>query len=86
MEIGSSGLTLNVVAPSLIADTEMFESVMSPQSERAQKLTQAIPVGRLGRGHDVARAVKFFVSPEAGFLTGQVLYVGARADIGSISL
>ncbi|WP_158818234.1 hypothetical protein [Methylocapsa sp. S129] len=59
---------------------------MSPQSERAQKLTQAIPVGRLGRGYDVARAVKFFVAPEAGFLIGQVLYVCGRAGIGSISL
>ena len=86
LELASSGVTVNVVAPGPIADTEMFESVMSPQSERAQKLAQAIPVGRLGRSRDVARAVEFFVAPEADFVTGQVLYVCGGASIGAISL
>jgi 3-oxoacyl-[acyl-carrier protein] reductase len=85
LELGSSGVTVNVVAPGPIADTEMFESVMSPQSERAQKLAQAIPVGRLGRSRDVARAVEFFVAPEADFVTGQVLYVCGGASVGAIN-
>ena len=85
LELGSSGVTVNVVAPGPIADTEMFESVMSPQSERAQKLAKAIPVGRLGRSRDVARAVEFFVAPEADFVTGQVLYVCGGASVGAIN-
>lgn len=86
LELGPSGITVNVVSPGPIADTEMFESVMKPESERAQKLAKAIPVGRLGRSEDVARAVDFFVAPEAGFVTGQALYVCGGASLGSISL
>ena len=86
LELGPSGVTVNVVAPGPIADTEMFERVMSPQSERAQKLAHSIPVGRLGRSRDVARAVEFFVAPEADFVTGQVLYVCGGASVGSVSL
>ena len=86
LELGPSGITVNVVSPGPIADTEMFESVMKPESERAQKLAKSIPVGRLGRSEDVARAVDFFVAPEADFVTGQVLYVCGGASVGSISL
>ena len=69
-----------------IGDTEMFESVMSPESERAKKLAQSIPLGRLGKSADVARAVSFFSSPDADFITGQTLYVCGGASIGSISI
>jgi len=86
LELGPFGVTVNVVAPGPIADTEMFAGVMSPDSERARKLAKSIPVGRLGRSADVARAVEFFVAPEADFVTGQVLYVCGGASIGSISL
>jgi 3-oxoacyl-[acyl-carrier protein] reductase len=86
LELGAFGITVNVVAPGPIADTEMFESVMSAESERARKLAEAIPVKRLGRSRDVARAVDFFVAPEADFVTGQVLYVCGGASVGSISL
>src|SRR5436190_421802 len=65
-----------------IGDTEMFESVMSPESERAKKLAQSIPLGRLGKSADVARAVSFFSSPDADFITGQTLYVCGGASIG----
>ena len=86
LELGPEGVTVNVVAPGPIADTEMFERVMSPESERAQTLARAIPVRRLGRSQDVARAVAFFAAPEADFVTGQVLYVCGGASVGSISL
>jgi len=82
----SCSITVNVVAPGPISDTEMFESVMSPESERAKTLARAIPVGRLGKSSDVARAVGFFSSPDAGFITGQTLYVCGGASIGSISI
>ena len=84
LELARYGITVNSVAPGPIGDTEMFESVMSPESERAQALAKAIPVGRLGRSTDVARAVEFFCAPEAGFVTGQTLFVCGGASIGSI--
>jgi NAD(P)-dependent dehydrogenase (short-subunit alcohol dehydrogenase family) len=86
LELAPYGFTVNVVAPGPIADTEMFESVMSPDSERAKKLAQSIPLGRLGSSDDVARAVSFFSSPDADFITGQTLYVCGGASIGSISI
>ncbi len=78
--------TVNVVAPGPIGDTEMFESVMSPESERAKALAKTIPVGRLGRSQDVARAVEFFCAPGAGFVTGQTLFVCGGASIGAITM
>lgn len=86
LELAPFGITVNVVAPGPIADTEMFASVMSPDSERARALARSIPVGRLGNSGDVARAVAFFSSPEASFITGQTLYVCGGASIGSITI
>ena len=86
LELAPSGITVNVVAPGPIGDTEMFESVMSPESERAKALAKTIPVGRLGRSADVARAVEFFCAPEADFVTGQTLFVCGGASIGAITM
>jgi len=86
IELGPFGITVNVVAPGPIADTEMFESVMKPDSERAEALARSIPVRRLGRSEDVARAVAFFADEKAGFVTGQTLFVCGGASVSSISL
>jgi NAD(P)-dependent dehydrogenase (short-subunit alcohol dehydrogenase family) len=45
-----------------------------------------VPVKRLGESADVARAVTFFTSPDAGFVTGQVLYVCGGTSVGSLTL
>jgi len=45
-----------------------------------------VPVRRLGEAADVARAVRFFVDPENGFVTGQVLYVCGGTSVGSLVL
>jgi 3-oxoacyl-[acyl-carrier protein] reductase len=86
LELAPFGITVNVVAPGPIGDTEMFASVMSPDSDRAKTLARSIPVGRLGKSTDVARAVAFFSSPDADFITGQTLYVCGGASIGSITI
>ena len=86
LELAPEGITVNVVAPGPIADTEMFESVMSPASERAQALARSIPVKRLGRSDDVARAVAFFAAPQSDFITGQTLFVCGGASIGSLTI
>ena len=70
-ELGPSGITVNCVAPGVI-DTEM-NAGLTP--EDLQALSEEPPLGRLGTPEDVARALLFLASPEAGFLTGQVLGV-----------
>ena len=66
----ADGITVNVVAPGPIADTEMFRERRSEDSEREKALAAAIPVKRLGRSDDVARAVMFFCDRANGFVTG----------------
>jgi 3-oxoacyl-[acyl-carrier protein] reductase len=86
LELAPFGITVNVVAPGPIGDTDMFREVVPAGSEREAAIARSIPVGRLGRSDDVARAVKFFADPENSFITGQLLYVCGGASIASISL
>lgn len=85
LELAGDGITCNAVCPGPIADTEMFDEIVPPGSEKMQALAGKIPVGRLGEPADVARAVMFFVSPDAGFVTGQTLFVCGGTSVGSIS-
>jgi len=85
LELGEFGITVNVVAPGPIV-TDMFTGVMAEDSDRARQLAASIPVKRLGRADDVARAVMFRASPENSFVTGQTLFVCGGASIGSLSL
>lgn len=86
LELGPSGITVNVVAPGPIQDTAMFQDVIEPGSERERALAAQIPVKRLGTTADVANAVMFFLSRDAGFVTGQVLYVCGGASVGSVTI
>ncbi|MCP9988845.1 3-oxoacyl-ACP reductase FabG [Streptomyces sudanensis] len=77
-ELGRFGVTANAVAPGFVA-TEMTvrtaERVgMGFEEFQAAAATQ-IPVGRVGRPEDVANAIAFFTGDDAGFVSGQVLYV-----------
>ena len=70
-ELASRNITVNVVAPGLIA-TDMTQAI----TERAQgDWTAQIPLGRIGAPTDVAAAVCFLASDEASYITGQVLAV-----------
>jgi NAD(P)-dependent dehydrogenase (short-subunit alcohol dehydrogenase family) len=86
LELAPHGVTVNVVAPGPIEETEMFDGVLPKDSPRRVALAQSIPVRRLGRPEDVARAVAFFVDADAGFLTGQTLYVCGGTSVGSLAL
>lgn len=84
LELAPHGVTVNVVAPGPIAETEMFEELIPPGSPRMSAAARQIPVGRFGTPHDVARAVMFFADPKAAFITGQTLFVCGGTSVGSI--
>ena len=86
LELAGDGITVNVVAPGPIAGTEMFREIVPKASEREKVLAAAIPVKRLGRPDDVARAIMFFCSPENSFVTGQILYVCGGASLGGLTV
>jgi 3-oxoacyl-[acyl-carrier protein] reductase len=70
-EIGSRGITVNVVAPGFI-DTDMTRAL--PEEQRNALLGQ-IALGRLGAADDIAKAVAFLASPSASYITGETLHV-----------
>jgi 3-oxoacyl-[acyl-carrier protein] reductase len=70
-EVASRGITANAIAPGFI-DTKMTQQL---DEKQRQELLQRIPLGCLGTPRDVAEAVAFLASAEAGYITGQVLSV-----------
>ena len=85
LELAAKGITANVVAPGPI-QTDMFYDVVEAGSDRERNIAKGIPVQRLGRADDVARAVMFFADPANSFITGQTLYVCGGASVGSITI
>ena len=81
MELGGDGITVNAVAPGPIA-TELFRNSNPEGAPRTQKIIDSIVVKRIGTPDDVARAALFFLSPDNGFVTGQVLYVCGGTTLG----
>jgi 3-oxoacyl-[acyl-carrier protein] reductase len=70
-ELGSRSITVNCVAPGFI-ETDMTKSLTEAQTTA---LLQHVPLGRLGHASDVAHAVAFLASPQAGYITGTELHV-----------
>jgi len=70
-EVGSRGITVNVVAPGFI-DTDMTRKLSEDQHT---KLLEQIPLGRMGSPEDIAKAVTFLVSDAAAYITGETLHV-----------
>ncbi len=71
-ELASRGVTVNAVSPGFI-ETDMTAAHVTGQAR--DKLIDQIPLGRIGRPEEVAEAVRFLASPEAGYITGQVLRI-----------
>jgi NAD(P)-dependent dehydrogenase (short-subunit alcohol dehydrogenase family) len=85
LELAPHGITVNVVAPGPIR-TANFHGIVPEGSPQVERVIQGIPVKRLGEPDDVARAVMFFAEREAGFVTGQVLYVCGGTSVGTLTL
>ena len=77
-ELGSRNITVNCVAPGFIA-TDMTEVL--PEAQKAALMAQ-IPLGRLGSPDDIAEAVAFLASPQAGYITGTELHVNGGMFMG----
>jgi 3-oxoacyl-[acyl-carrier protein] reductase len=77
---GRDGITVNSVAPGYVADTEFFNE--SGRSPRHDALVSQTLLGRAGAPADVAGAVQYLASEDAGWVTGQVLSVNGGAVLG----
>jgi NAD(P)-dependent dehydrogenase (short-subunit alcohol dehydrogenase family) len=83
LELASSGITVNAIAPGPVA-TELFDRGHPPGGEKRQRVIDSIPVKRVGTPDDVARAALFLLSPDNGYITGQTLFVcGGTSVSGS---
>lgn len=81
LELAGDGITVNCVAPGPI-ETDMFRDNNPPGSASYQAITATVPTRRLGDPREVAAACAYFLSDEAGFTTGQVLYVCGGLTVG----
>jgi Dehydrogenases with different specificities (related to short-chain alcohol dehydrogenases) len=70
-KLGPSGITANIVAPGTVAGTEFFGSRLD-EAEVSRRAARTL-LGRIGEPADIAAAVYFLASPEAGFVTGEIL-------------
>jgi 3-oxoacyl-[acyl-carrier protein] reductase len=80
-EVGRDNVLVNVVEPGLIASDRMREHL---DEARADKIAAAFPVARVGQPSEIAAAVLYLASPEAGYITGTTLLVDGGATMAPI--
>jgi len=75
-ELGRFGITVNCIAPGFVLSNPTSIAQWESYGEEGQKkLLDAIPTRRLGKGEDIANGVRFFVSPDSSWVSGQTLSV-----------
>ncbi|MFE9954623.1 SDR family NAD(P)-dependent oxidoreductase [Micromonospora sp. NPDC005299] len=79
-QLGPEQITVNVVSPGYVAETEFFGDRMTPEGHA--KRVAATLIGRAGVPDDIAAAVRYLVGPSAGYVTGQVLGVNGGSVLG----
>jgi len=77
-ELGSRGITVNVVAPGFV-ETDMTAEL---EESRRDEILGAIPLGRYASADEVAAVVEFLVGPDAGYITGSVIPVDGGLGMG----
>lgn len=81
LELATTGITVNAVSPGP-AETELFRENNPEGSTGAQRYLAQVPMRRLGWPDEIAAAIAFLLSGDAGFITGQMLQVDGGASIG----
>jgi NAD(P)-dependent dehydrogenase (short-subunit alcohol dehydrogenase family) len=84
LELAEHNITVNAVAPGPTA-TEMFRQNTPVGSEAETRFVSMIPLGRLGEPREIAAAIAFLLSGDAGFVTGQTLFVDGGGSIGKLA-
>ncbi|MGE5830704.1 MAG: SDR family NAD(P)-dependent oxidoreductase [Micromonosporaceae bacterium] len=79
-ELGPAGITVNIVAPGYVANTEFFGERLTPAGHEL-RVGQTL-IGRAGEPVDIAAAVAYLASADAGYVTGQILQVNGGALLG----
>ncbi|ALJ21958.1 SDR family oxidoreductase [Microbacterium sp. No. 7] len=82
VEFASSGITVNTVVPSSIQSRSTQRKQEAGTMPPPEAMAKHIPVGRMGRGEDIAAAVSYLVSDDASFVTGQAISVNGGSFIG----
>ena len=82
LELGKFGVTANAIAPGFV-ETEMTMATAARQGldydEWKSAIARDIPLGRIGRPEDIAAVASFLCREEAGYVSGQVIYVNGGA-------
>jgi 3-oxoacyl-[acyl-carrier protein] reductase len=77
-ELGSRGITANVIAPGFV-ETDMTADL---DEKRRSEISAQVPLNRFARAEEVASVVTFIASPEAGYITGALIPVDGGLGMG----
>jgi NAD(P)-dependent dehydrogenase (short-subunit alcohol dehydrogenase family) len=83
VELAVDGITANAVAPGP-TETELFRENNPKGSEGEQRYLARVPMGRFASPNEIAAAIAFLASDDAGFITGQTLFVDGGSSLGMI--
>lgn len=84
IELAATGITANAVAPGP-TETELFRENSPPGSEGERRFLSIVPMGRFGKPDEIAAGIAFLASDDAGFITGQTLFVDGGSSLPKAS-